>query len=204
MTSDQLFWLDPWSAAGPDGLGQAAAQAHDLRLHAEQRHRSAGPGAPRQSQLAEPDALTAMDLGARRLDLIGLKFQLAQEIAAAYAQALAAAARQGAKHLPPTHLLSEISGDNGRCQDLRDAYSALKSEYSQVWLSENRPYWLNNVTVRYDLEIERWQRRGDQFAAAIRAWQNGQDLPAAAALGLPAPAATGALSRFGGSPDTVE
>jgi hypothetical protein len=30
-----------------------------------------------------------MDLGARRLDLIGLKFQLAQEIAAAYAQAVA-------------------------------------------------------------------------------------------------------------------
>ena len=40
------------------------------------------------------------------------------------------------------------------------------------------------MTVRYDLEIERWQRRGDQFAAAIYDWQNGQDLPAAAALGL--------------------
>ena len=36
-----------------------------------------------------PSALTAMDLGARRLDLIGLKFQLAQEIASAYAQAAA-------------------------------------------------------------------------------------------------------------------
>ena len=57
-------------------------------------------------------------------------------------------------------MLGEISGNNGRCQDLRDAYSALKAEYSQVWLSENRPYWLNNVTVRYDLEIEKWQRRG--------------------------------------------
>jgi hexosaminidase len=78
--------------------------------------------------------LTAMDLGARRLDLIGLKFELAQEIAAAYAKAVA---QQHDKtqlwHIQ--HLLSEISSDNGRCQDLRDAYSASKAEYSQVWLS---------------------------------------------------------------------
>ena len=84
-------------------------------------------------------------------------------------------------------MLEEISSDNGRCQDLRDGYSALKAEYSQVWLGENRPYWLNNVTVRYDLEIERWQRRGNQFQTAVRAWHSGQDLPAASSLGLPAP-----------------
>ena len=59
----------------------------------------------------------------------------------------------------------------------------MKDEYSQVWLGENRPYWLNNVTVRYDLAIERWQRRGDAFHAATRDWCNGQDLPAAGALG---------------------
>jgi hypothetical protein len=85
-------------------------------------------------------------------------------------------------------MLEEISGNNGRCQDLRDGYSALKAEYSQVWLGENRPYWLNNVTVRYDLEIERWQRRGNQFEMAVRAWHSGQDLPAASLLGLPAAA----------------
>jgi hypothetical protein len=60
-----------------------------------------------------------------------------------------------------------------------------------VWLGENRSYWLNNVTVRYDLETERWQRRADQFAAAIYDWQNGQDLPAASALDLPASVASG-------------
>jgi hypothetical protein len=82
--------------------------------------------------------------------------------------------------------LSEISGNNGRCQDLRDAYSALKAEYAQVWLGENRPYWLNNVTVRYDLQIEKWQQRGEMFEEGTRDWQNGKDLPAPAALGLSA------------------
>ena len=66
-----------------------------------------------------------MDLGARRLDFIGLKFQLAQEIAAAYAQAVAQQHDKTRSSATNT-LLSEISGNNGRCQDLRDAYSALK------------------------------------------------------------------------------
>ena len=127
-----------------------------------------------------------MDLGARRLDLIGLKFQLAQEMVAEYAKAVAQQ-HDKAQQSATNTMLSEISGNNGRCQDLRDAYSAVKSEYSQVWLGENRSYWLNNVTVRYDLATELWQRRADRIEAAIYAWHNGADLAAVATLGMPAP-----------------
>jgi hexosaminidase len=36
MTSDQLFWLDPWSAQGQqDASGKLLPQVQDLRLHAE-------------------------------------------------------------------------------------------------------------------------------------------------------------------------
>ena len=82
--------------------------------------------------------------------------------------------------------LQEISSMFGRCQDLRDAYSASKAEYSQVWLSENRPYALNNVLLRFDLEASRWQQRGDLFHDATRNWEEGKQLPAATALGMPA------------------
>jgi len=63
-----------------------------------------------------------------------------------------------------------------------------EGEYSQVWLSENRPYWLSNVTVRYDIAIETWQKRSDLFLTGIRGWDSGRDLPSAASLGLPEPA----------------
>jgi hypothetical protein len=189
LTSDALFWLDPWGAEGQAVAPKLLPVAHDLRLHAEQAIVLLAEVRRDNPKLSEPDALTAMDLGARRLDLIGLKFQLAQEIPAAYAQAVAQQHDKTQSSATNT-LLSEISGANGRCQDLRDAFSAVKSEYSQVWLAENRPFWLNNVTVRYDLEIERWQQRGEQFAAAIYGLQNGQDLPAATALGMPEPAAS--------------
>ncbi len=186
MKSDQIFWLDPWSAEGQEVSQKLLPQARDLRLHAERALVLLAEARAADPKLAQPGALAAMDLGARRLDLIGLKFQLAQEIASAYAQA-AGQQHDKAQSTATGNMLDEIAGTNGRCQDLRDAYSALKAQYSQVWLAENRPYWLNNVTVRYDLEIERWQRRASRFEAAKRAWNNGQELPAAAALDLPAP-----------------
>ena len=190
MTSDQLFWIDPWSAQGQDVSAKLMPQMQDMRVHAENAIVLLAQVRQDNPKLLEPDALVAMDLGARRLDLIGLKFELAQEIVADYAKAQA---QQHDKSQQQTTniLLSDISSDNGRCQDLRDAYSATKSEYSQVWLGENRPYWLNNVTVRYDLEIERWQQHAEQFEAATRTWHNGQDLPSAASLGMPATADSG-------------
>ncbi len=187
MNSDELFWVDPWSPQGQVVSAKLLPTVHDLRVHAEQAMVLLDQARRQNPALREPDALTAMDLGARRLDLIGLKFQLAQEIATAYTQA-AAQQHDVTQRSSTNNLLNEISSDNGRCQDLRDAYSAVKSEYSQVWLSENRPYWLNNVTVRYDLAIELWQKRAGQFDAAIRTWHSGQDLPSPASLGLPAPA----------------
>jgi hypothetical protein len=184
--SDDLFWIDPWSAHGQEVSAKLLPVTKDLRLHAEHAIELLARVRQENPELKEPDALTAMDLGARRLDLIGMKFELAQEIADSYARALAQQ-HDKAQQATVANALSEIGGNNGRCEDLRDAYSALKAEYSQVWLSENRPYWLNNVTVRYDLQIEKWQRRGEMFEDAVRDWDHGKGLPTASALGLPAP-----------------
>jgi hypothetical protein len=183
LTSDELFWLDPWSAQGQAASAKLLPVAPELRRHAEQaivllaQARSVNP------RLKEGDALAAMDLGARRLDLIGMKFQLAQEIVETYAQAVAQQ-HDEARHVETQNILDEISSMFGRCQDLRDAYSAAEGEYSQVWLSENRPYWLKNVTVRYDLAIQKWQQRSDLFLEAIRDWQDGKDLPPIGAFRL--------------------
>ena len=194
MSSDSLFWLDPWSSDGQAVSARLLPFARDLRVHAERaivllaQARQSNPG------LRETDAITAMDLGARRLDFIGMKFEFAQEIVESYAYVLAHQHdKQDAKET--REMLGEITGTNGRCQELRDAYSALKGEYSQVWLAENRPYWLNNVTVRYDLAIQRWQKRGDQFQTAIHDRGNGKDLPPASAFGMPAAAPSGAATN---------
>jgi hexosaminidase len=188
VRSDDIFWVDPWSPLGQVAAARILPHAPEMRRHAEQAIVLIAQARAENPNLKEADALTAMDLGARRLDLIGMKFELSEEIAEAYAQA--AARPHDKEHDDDTgNLLDEIAGDNGRCEDLRDAYSAIKAEYSQVWLGENRPYWLNNVTVRYDLAIEQWERRAMQIQAAELDFGAGKPLAAASSLGIPAPIA---------------
>jgi len=183
--SDEIFWTDPWSARGQAMSAKLLPVAKEMRRHAERAIILAAQARAMNPGLKESDALVAMDLGARRLDLIGLKFELAQEIVETYAQAVAQQ-KDTTLWKETRNTLQEISSMFGRCQDLRDAYSASKAEYSQVWLSENRPYALNNVLLRFDLEASRWQQRGDQFHDATRDWEEGKELPPATALGMPA------------------
>jgi bacterioferritin (cytochrome b1) len=156
------------------------------RLHAEKAielillERAGNP------ELTEKDALAAMELGARRIDFIGAKFQLADEMRSAYAKALAMT--HDSQHESETReVLYSISSMNGRCQDLRDGYSLLKNLYRESWLAENRPYWLDNVLVRYDLQIQRWQQRGDDFDTLIDHWHGTEALPPFSKAGIPAP-----------------
>jgi hexosaminidase len=186
--SDDYFWIDPWTPAGQAIATKLRPKLHEGRLHAEnalkllQQVRAENPG------LRESAALDAMELGARRLDLIGLKFQLSDEMATAYARAysLAQSAKDNPKQAAQARdLLDSIASNNGRCQDLRDAYSMIKNLYSKSWLAENRPYWLDNVLVRYDLRVQLWQKRGDDINTLIDAWQDNKPLPTPEQSGLP-------------------
>jgi hypothetical protein len=178
-------WIDPWSAEGQAVSAKVLPLAPELRRHAERAVELVTQARLANPDLRETDALTALDLGARRLDLIGMKFEFAQEIADGYARA--AARPHDKEHDGDTqNILEEIAGDNGLCEDLRDAYGAVKTQYTQVWLSENRSWWLNSVTVRYDLAIEEWQRRGIRIETANRSFGAGKPLPAATDLGIPA------------------
>jgi hypothetical protein len=184
--SDTAFWMDPWSPEGIAKGSKMKAKIPAARLHAEKAielillERAGNP------ELTEKDALAAMELGARRIDFIGAKFQLADEMRSAYAKALAMT--HDSQHESETReVLYSISSMNGRCQDLRDGYSLLKNLYRESWLAENRPYWLDNVLVRYDLQIQRWQQRGDDFDTLIDHWHGTEALPPFSKAGIPAP-----------------
>jgi hexosaminidase len=193
--SDRLFWVDPWSVDGQAVAGKIRPIAHQLRLHAEQALILLDQ-AQQGHTLREPDAIAAMELGARRMDLIGMKFQFADEIAAGYARAYAAQS-DAAKADAVDSDLYDISDGNGRCQDLRNAYSLTRDLYEQAWLRENRPYWLHNVLGRYDLAINLWIRRGDQFESAHNQWHRDHKLPKPEDVGIPAGSSSIASSALG-------
>jgi hypothetical protein len=178
--SDALFWLDPFSPEGVLAADKIRPVSHDLRVAAESalvyvaRLRDAAP-------VPNVDALDAMELGARRLDLIGMKFQFADEIREAYAHAADSTRKEGLREL------GDISGINGRFQDLRDGYALTRSLYETAWRAENRPYWLQNNLVKYDLAMQLWQSRADRFAQARSELSRTKRLPSGATVGIPAP-----------------
>ena len=178
--SDALFWRDPFSADGLISAERIRPVNHELRIAAESalvyvaQLRNIGG-------VANADALDALELGARRLDLIGMKFQFADEIRRSYANAADTTRRDTNREL------SDISGINGRFQDLRDGYSLTRELYEREWRRENRPYWIGNVLAKFDLATQLWQSRADRFALTRSEFGRTRKLPSADSAGIPAP-----------------
>jgi hexosaminidase len=212
--SNSLFWLDPYSKDGQRIGAQLRPFTHDLRLHAEaaltliaEAKAAAGlkPVPPDQPEatgtfydsvrygaastnLENPDAIDAMELGARRMDLIGLEYQLADEIAQGYQRAFTLQNSTDKKeHAQVSRELSDINGINGRIEDIRDTFSLLRDMYEAAWLRSNRPYALRPVLEHYDYTVGIWLGRSDRVRSALRQWNDTRTLPPAADLGIPAP-----------------
>jgi hexosaminidase len=154
-----------------------------LRVHAENaiiligQARAAGP-------LREADAADAMELGARRIDFIGYKFEAAQNLIDEYHRAYSEQANSSGRENVGREL-SNISGINGQCQDLRDGYGLIRDLYHSAYLQENRPYWLDNLMAEYDLAMQRWISRGRQFNEIGNQWDKTGKLPKPEDVGLP-------------------
>ena len=182
--TDNFFWADPWSADGQQISVKLLPVAHALRVHAEQAiiliEQARGA-----ATLREPAALDAMEMGARRIDFIGYKFQVAQEIADGYRRAYQAQNDPVTRHTVSREL-GAITGVNGECQDLREVYGLTRELFSHAWLQENRPYWLDNVMARYDLSMQLWIQRANRFSEESSQYRQTHVLPKPEDVGLPA------------------
>jgi len=175
--SDYLFWVDPWTDEGRGMAQRIRPYTHDLRILAESTLVLIAQAEPAITR--ERDAIEAMKLGARRIDFIGMKFQFADEVVAMYDRASDSTSKA------PQRDLADITGTNGRLQDLRDGLSLIRDEYERAWLRENRPYWLHNVLARYDLATQLWIGRADRVTLARQEWNRSRKLPPAQSLGIP-------------------
>jgi hexosaminidase len=214
--TNNIFWLDPWSKDGQKVADQIRPYTHDLRMHAEaaltliaQARAAAGPNpvgvqivppdigststlydaakfGAASSALREPDAVDAMELGARRMDFIGLKFQLADEMAANYSRALADSTSTDRKTRASVNReIGDMYSVNGRIQDIRNGYTLIRDLFESAWLRSNRPYWLRNILEQYDYTTQLWLARGDKLHSAQRQWAESKTLPTAEELGIP-------------------
>ncbi len=198
--NDSNFWADPWDPASQANIDRLRPIVPELRNHAEHivslvaeaRQQAIDAGTP----LREQDALDAMDLGARRADLIGYKIEMVDEMAQNYRDALNLFQHP---ELAPTTGRGGGGGGRGgspaarvitaggnRITNLMNAYSAIRDEYSAVWLTSDVPVYLNNIQQRYDHTIQMWMNRTDHLRALSRDYKAGDPIPTPEQLGFPA------------------
>jgi hexosaminidase len=180
---NELFWEDPWSKTGQEDTAKILPVAHGMRLHAEnaivliERARS-------QKNIRNVTALDAMELGARKFDFIGQKFQQAQEMLEEY-NTMYAGQKDKSQHGHIMDLSYVITGNDGQCQDMRDGYGLIRDLFNAAWLMENRPYWLDNVLVRYEMNMQLWIHRGMVFRSATNEFDKTGILPSPYEVGIP-------------------
>jgi hypothetical protein len=181
---DAYFWADPFSAEGQRVAVKMRPVVRELRLHAE-RAITLLAEAKAAGKLENPEALDALELGARRIDFLGLKFEFADESVALYAQAQAIAGDK-TRADEVAEMMWTIGSNNGKFQDIRDGYTQLGGLYRQAWLRDNRPYWLENNQAHYDHAAQLWIDRGERWDLVLQHWWDTHILAPAAEVGLPA------------------
>jgi hypothetical protein len=188
---DATFWIDPFSPDGQSVAGKLRPVLSELRLHAERAitlvAEAKAAAALDHRTLENPEALDALELGARRIDFVGLKFQAADECVSAYSAAQALVADQ-TRWPEVMHHLRVISSNEGRLEDISNGYLLLGALYRQAWLRDNRPYWLDNIQARYDRAAQLWMARSERWHGVLDQWRTNHTLPPAAESGLPEPA----------------
>ncbi|MGA7159334.1 MAG: glycoside hydrolase family 20 zincin-like fold domain-containing protein [Acidobacteriaceae bacterium] len=189
--TDGLFWVDPWSKDGQVIAEKMRPINSAVRLYAEHALTFIAQAKAQEPDLREPDAISAMEFGARRVDFLGLKFQLADEMADEYARAQATSQIVPSGEQPRPRpsvpaLLSDMNGVNGRLQDLIDGYSQLRDMFAEQWDKTYRPAGLRPVLEHYDYTIGEWYARMDKVRSVQRQWHEMRTLPAASELGIPA------------------
>ena len=172
----ELFWTDPFSRAGVEQVRKLLPIAPQFRVLAEEvwadLDREQGNAKRHQP------TIEMLKFAAKRIDYLGMKAQFAKEIADFYREARS---QMGDRSLVNRNL-HLITSTNGRLQDLRDAINELKASYRERWLSENRPYWLDNVLVNYEYEALNWRQRARQFVEVRQQYAQSQELPDAETL----------------------
>jgi hypothetical protein len=172
-----LFFLDPWASGNDTIVRRIRPALPDIRIHAESALVMIAV-ARRQSQLRERSTLDAIELGARRMDWMAAKFQYADQIAQAFANAAADTSRA-------RQFLTDLGGMNGVFQDMRDGYALTRDMFEQAWRNENRPYWMTNALARFDAELIRWVDRSKKMDELMRRWTVLRIRPTAADMGIP-------------------
>jgi hypothetical protein len=177
--SDELFWRDPFTDDFQETFARGASEkTKQLRLAAEGVEETIER--ERASVRRNAATLDEMSFAARRFDHLGRRAQVMAQMSRDYWDAyLNLGDRRQVRRLR-----SYTGAIYNSLREMAEELTALREEYRELWLRENRPYWLASVSARYDFAVERWLSRSKQLEGAMREYDQTSTLPSPEEFGL--------------------
>jgi len=176
--TDELFWRDPFTAQFQNQARNQAEHTRKLRLMVEDVAESLSRNEGRARRNAS--AIAAMKFAAVRFDHLGRRMEVMQRFSEQYWDAyLNLGDRAKARKL---RYYSGAIYNNLR--EMAEELSILKEAYRRQWLVENRPYWLDSVSARYDQMISIWLAKSRATSEALQRYEITSTLPSPEEFGL--------------------
>ena len=176
--TDELFWRDPFTAQFQNQARNSADRIKQMRLSVEGAAESLARNEGRARR--NVTAIAAMKFAAQRFDHLGRRMEVMQGFSDQYWDAYLNLGDRA-----KIRKLRRYSGAiYNNLREMTEELSILKEGYRAQWLAENRPYWLDSVTARYDQMISMWLTKGRAMDEALRRYEVTSTLPSPEEFGL--------------------
>jgi len=176
--TDELFWRDPFTTQFQNQARNQADRTRKMRLMVEDVAESLSRNESRARR--NGSAIAAMKFAAQRFDHLGRRMEVMRRFSEQYWDAyLSLGDRAKARKL---RYYSGAIYNNLR--EMAEELSILKENYRRQWLAENRPYWLDSVSARYDQMISIWLAKSRATGEALQKYEITSTLPNPEEFGL--------------------
>lgn len=191
-TTDDVFWRDPFTTQFQNQVRSSIERIRQMRLSVEDVAESLSRNEGRARR--NPSAIAAMKFAAQRFDHLGRRMEVMQRFSEQYWDAYLNLGDRA-----KTRKLRAYTGAiYNNLREMAEELSILKEGYRVQWLAENRPYWLDSVSARYDQMISIWLNKSRAMDDAMRKYEGTSTLPSPEEFGLgtrPVPAPSPSPNR---------
>ena len=165
------FWNDPFTVNSLEAMKGKREDLHQARLSAESalEHFYAIRAAAQQTP-----HIDTFIVGAQLIDLAGMKFQYAGEIADAWQTLPPHPTREQLTYVLGTGISNET---HSRTMDMLDDITETRRAYKAAWLEQYTPYRLGTALGRWDAEYEFWRHAQVNFNTLRTGFKTGDPLP---------------------------
>lgn len=171
---NRAFWVRPFGALATT-FEAVSKQADDLCKTSDEAIKLLEEAKP-QARVDAGD-VDYLLFSARRLNYIGRSRQLWLKASAQYSEALL--------QFPDTKpAAAALQTAQAAADELAKTITDLRAEYERLWLLENRPWWLKEMSGKYEALLTDLMAQSQKIAAAREQLAQSGQLPDAVALGL--------------------